>query len=126
MDQTPDTRPHDTGSLLTPTKAVLIGHRRISLPALAILGAVGLAGYALFGTRALAPSLLVGIAPGWIWWSYAVPRWRDWVEAEGITEASIYATAVNLGLVFPKGFLLESTEFRRRDGTRGWRTDPSA
>jgi hypothetical protein len=117
-------RPRFSEDPLTPTKAVVIGHRQASLPALAIIGAVGLAGDLLFGRAALVPSLLVGIAPGWLWWSYAVPRWRDWVETQGLDEAAIYSTAVNYGLVFPKGFLLESTEFRRRDGTRGWRTGP--
>ena len=89
-----------------------------------IIGATGLAGYALFGPPALTPSLLVGIVPGWVWWSFAVPRWRDWVQDQGLAEPSIYRLAVNLGLVFPKGTFLENTEFRRRDGTRGWRTGP--
>jgi hypothetical protein len=109
---------------MSPTRAVLLGHRYVSLPALAIIAGVALIGTVIFGRDALGKSLLVGIVPGWLWWSYAVPRWRDWVERQGLDEASIYSKAVYFGLVFPKGFFLEQTEFRRSDGTKGWRTRP--
>ena len=65
--------------------------------------------------------LVLGVLPGWLWWSYSIPRWRDWLEDNGISEASVYDLAVRTDLVFPRGSVFEATEFRRRDGSRGWR-----
>lgn len=107
---------------MTPAQAVGRGHRRVSLPAFAIISFTAAIGWGV--THKIAGGLLgliVGMIPAWVWWSYAVPRWRDWLDDEGISEASVYRLAISSGLVFPRGFYLEGTELRRRDGTRGWR-----
>jgi hypothetical protein len=109
-------------STLTPRQAVWRGHSRVSAPALAIMGACGFIGWFVIDKPAgVLLGMVFGVAPAWLWWSWAIPRWRDWLNDEGISEASVYREAVNTGLVFPKGFFFEGTEFRRRDGTKGWR-----
>jgi hypothetical protein len=116
-------RDHPPGGRFTPAEAVWRGHRRVSLPALGLLAIGAVAGGLLTGK--IAGGLLgivIAIVPAWLWWSYAIPRWRDWLDDEGIPEASVYQAAVKSGLVFPRGFSLETTEFRRRDGSRGWRS----
>lgn len=111
---------------MTGRQAVWRGHRWVSLPALAIMGAGGLVGWLLASGAGALLGLVVAVAPAWLWWSYAVPRWRDWLEDMGIPESDVYRLAVGTGLVFPRGFFFEGTEFRRRDGTHGWRgSDPS-
>jgi hypothetical protein len=108
---------------MTPEQAVWRGHFRVSVPALGVLGVSALLGWALTGKVAGALlGVIGGVLPAWLWWSYAIPRWRDWLDDEGISEASVYDLAVRSGLVFPRGFFFEATEFRRRDGSRGWRT----
>jgi hypothetical protein len=112
---------------MTPEQAVWRGHRRVSLPALGSLLITTLVGWVV--TEQFAGALIgtvVGVIPAWLWWSYAIPRWRDWLEDQGIPEASVYRRAVDTGLVFPRGFFLEGTEFRRRDGSRGWRAEGPA
>jgi hypothetical protein len=107
---------------MTPAQAVRRGHRMVSVPALGVMGISALLGWLL--TDKVAGALLgvvVSVVPAWLWWSYAIPRWRDWLDDVGVAEASVYDLAVKSGLAFPRGFFLEATEFRRRDGSRGWR-----
>ncbi len=110
-----------TDPTLTGPQAVWRGHRWVSLPALAIMGMGGLVGWLLLPRGGVLLGLVVAVGPAWLWWSYSVPRWRDWLDEMGIPEAKVYRLAVNTGLVFPRGFFFEGTECRRRDGTRGWR-----
>ncbi len=112
---------------MTPDQAVWTGHRRVSVPALGVMVLAALLGWGVTGKVAgVLLGLVVGTIPAWLWWSYAVPRWRDWLEDQGIAEARVYDLAVKSGLVFPRGFFLEETEFRRRDGSRGWRREGPA
>jgi len=70
------------------------------------------------------PGVMVGLVAGpglaWPWWSYAVPRWRDWVEDQGIAPEEVQEEAERIGLLWPRGSRWERTEFRRRNGRKGW------
>jgi hypothetical protein len=94
---------------LTAWRAVLLGHLVVNGPVVGIIclaGAVGLAlGSAPFGA-------LVGIVPGWVYWSLAVPRWRRWALARGAPPERTQQLAAATGLTWPKGFVLERTEAR--------------
>jgi hypothetical protein len=57
---------------------------------------------------------IIGIALAWLWWSYNVPRWRAWALAQGADAAELQEQAVRSGLVWPRGSILEKTEFRLR------------
>ena len=101
---------------MTVGRAVVIGHLRVTLIVVALIVAGGAIGRAN-GYRN--PGLLAGVALAWLWWSWQVPRWRDWVADRGAPVDAVQRLAVRTMLVWPKGSLMERTELRRRDGTRG-------
>ena len=90
------------------------------MPVLLIIGFVGALGYHRFGRPGLYLGVVFGALIAWVWWSFAVPRWRDCVEARGLRPDDVQTLAVQTGLIWPRGSWPERTEFRRRDGRRGW------
>ena len=102
---------------MTASRAVLVGHLRVTLPVLVVIFA-GVALGRCCGSARLGG--LGGFAVGWLTWSFLVPRWRDWVEDQGIAPEDVESRAVRSGLLWPRGSFVERTEFRRRDGRRGW------
>ena len=60
---------------------------------------------------------LVGVAGGWIWWAYAVPRWRLWAYERVQNIAKLKVRAVQVGLTWPDGHRFERTEFRSESDT---------
>jgi hypothetical protein len=102
---------------MTAGRAVVIGHLRVTLIVLAMIVAGGLIGRANGARNA---GLLVGCGLAWVWWSWQVPRWRDWVVDRGAPIDEVQRLAVTTALLWPKGSFMERTELRRRDGTRGW------
>jgi hypothetical protein len=65
------------------------------------------------------PGVLAGGAVAWRWWSWQVPRWRDWVAERCAPVDAVQQLAVRTSLVWPKGSFMARTELRRRDGHRG-------
>ena len=63
--------------------------------------------------------MLFGAALAWVYWSAAIPRWRDWVASHECDREEVQRRAVATLLVWPKGSPFERTELRRRDGRRG-------
>lgn len=57
---------------------------------------------------------IAGFVLAWLWWSFAVPRWRLWayqrVGAEQIP--ALKAEAVAVGLTWPAGHRFERTEIK--------------
>ena len=100
---------------LSPARAVLAGHLVVTVPVLAIIGAITWLGRSRFGPDRTGLALLVGGAVAWLWWSFAVPRWRHWAHRRGADPAAVQRLGVRTGLVWPKGFIAERTEFRRKD-----------
>src|SRR3569623_1739646 len=101
---------------MTAGRAVVSGHLRVTVSVVALIVAGGAIGRAN-GYRN--PGFLAGVALAWLWWSWQVPRWRDWVTARGAPVAAVQRLAVRTMLVWPKGSLMGRTALRRRDGTRG-------
>ena len=93
-------------------KALLVGQMIVNLPAVAIRLV------ALFLGSLLAPwgelALIIGSLLAWVWWSYTVPRWRDWAQRRGANSDQLQKFAFRTGLTWPKGSLFERTEFRRK------------
>jgi hypothetical protein len=102
---------------MTASRAVWVGHLRVTLPLLVVIVSCVLAGRSLGAGRL---GGLVGVALGWLVWASQVPRWRDWVQDQGLEPQQVQPLAVRTGLIWPTGSLPERTEFRRRDGRRGW------
>jgi hypothetical protein len=95
----------------------LYGHLIVNLPVLLIMGLGWLLGYALKGPAWAVVGLLLGVIPAWLWWSEAVPRWREWAKLRGADEVQTQNLGVRSGLVWPKGSVFEKTEFRIRKKT---------
>ena len=109
--------------------AILIGQLVVNLPVLVIiiiLSTIGICFTAIlitiiaelpswfFHVGALI-SVTVGSSVAWIWWSYSVPRWRQWALKSGAPENKLQRWGVITGLVWPKGSLFEKTEFKVKD-----------
>jgi len=111
----------------TPAQAVMWGHVFVTLPVLAIIAATGYLGLRLGGLRhelfalfGLLIGIILGAAVAWLWWAFTVPRWRDWVEDQGLQPSEVQDLAASTGLIWPVGSRYERTEVPRRNGRRGW------
>ena len=102
-------------SNLTPSQAVVRGHIVVTVPVLLIIGLAGAVAYLRFRSLlSLEAGALVGSALGWLWWSATVPRWREWAKRMGADEERTQKLAQRTGLIWPKGWIFENTEFRHR------------
>ena len=60
-------------------------------------------------------SLPLGFVLAWLWWSYSVPRWREWaLKQPGVDPNELQKAAEVITLVWPKGHFFEKTEFKLR------------
>lgn len=105
---------------VTPLGAVARGHFTVTLPVVGIIVLFGFIGWLLNGGGALLIGLIIGSVIAWPFWSFLMPRWRDWVEDAGLTGDDVQRLAVMTFLLWPRGSLFERTEFKRRNGKRGW------
>jgi hypothetical protein len=105
----------DPSRPLTVRAAVDRGHAVVNRPVKGIMGLVMAVG-ALFafvlGRETFGFALIIA-APfvAWIWWSYAVPRWRAWALGRGVDPDELQAVAQGEKLVWPRGHVFEKTEF---------------
>jgi hypothetical protein len=105
---------------VSPLRAVAHGHLTVTLPVVGVIAFCGFIGWLLNGVGALFIGLIVGSVIAWPFWSFLMPRWRDWVEDSGLTGDDVQRLAVLTFLLWPKGSLFERTEFKRRNGKRDW------
>jgi len=108
---------------VSPIQAVARGHLAVTLPVVGVIGFFGFLGWLLNGAGAVFAGLIVGSVIAWPFWSFLVPRWRDWVVDQGLTGDKVQQLAVLTFLIWPEGSLFERTEFKRRNGKRGWGND---
>lgn len=104
----------------TPQQALLRGHVTVTLPVVVLLGIAPVVGGILADWRGALLGAFSGSLFAWPWWSYAVPRWRDWVLDQGLRPSDVQDRAEAIGLLWPQGSWFERTEFPRRDGRKGW------
>jgi hypothetical protein len=102
-------------STLTPGKAVFLGHLLVNAPVVVIVSVWSMVGYILRGMPVALLYLFIGALLAWLWWSATVPRWRRWAKRRGADEERTQRLAQQTGLVWPKGFFLEKSEFRARN-----------
>lgn len=96
-------------------KAVALGHLLITVPVFVII----LGSFMLGSITGLVPVLLlllvlVSAGLAWLWWSLAIPRWRDWAHGRGADPDALQALGTKTCLVWPKGSIFEKTELPRR------------
>jgi hypothetical protein len=106
-----------SGSALTPHRAVLIGQLVVNLPVVCVIGLGFFLAYLLKGPAWAPLGLFVGIIPAWLWWSFMVPRWREWAKRQGADEIETQLIGERSGLVWPQGSIFEKTEFHSRKRT---------
>jgi hypothetical protein len=99
---------------LTPHRAVSIGQLVVNLPVVSIIGLAGLLAYLLKGPTWTPLGLFLGTIPGWLWWSFMVPQWREWAKRQGADETETQHIGESRGLLWHKGSFLEKTEFHSR------------
>jgi len=80
-----------------------------------IMGAVAtfaIVAAAITGSLALTIVLfLSAYVLGWLWWSYAAPRWRHWALRRGANPDELQKAGERAKLLWPRGHFLEKTEF---------------
>ena len=124
-NQQSSTRQKKNISVIT---AILVGQLVVNLPIPIIIFGVSslgidiaiflgnalpvLSGFVLVG---IIVSVILGVVFGWLWWSFSVPRWRRWAHRNGAPEDQLQRLAVITGLVWPKGWDMEKTEFRIKE-----------
>ena len=101
-------------SALTPYRAVLLGHLVVNLPVVTIMGLAYLITYLLKGPTWAPIAVFLAVIPAWLWWSFMVPRWREWAKRRGADEEQTQYLGQRSGLVWPRGSIFEKTEFRPR------------
>ncbi len=106
-----DDLPANSENQMSVLVAILAGQLIVNLPAVVVLLGVALTG------RAYLPSLwwlflLIGFIVGWLWWSFAVPRWRRWALKRGCPPNVLHRWAVFSGLEWPNGSIFEKTEYK--------------
>jgi hypothetical protein len=97
-----------------PAMAVVIGHLAVTGPILGLLSISPVVGWYFFGPVGVAvffPAFVVG----WLYWSFTIPRWRRWALRRGADPEQLQRFGELSGLVWPKGFFLEKTEFRLKE-----------
>lgn len=101
---------------MSPAKAVAVGHAVVNGPVLLIIVIASVAGNVWFAGPGLVIGLLVGSSLAWLWWSSTVPKWRRWALGTGASPDRLQRLAAVTGLVWPRGWVFERTEFGPRDG----------
>jgi hypothetical protein len=110
-------------------RAILVGQLVVNLPVYTIILSIFCVGIALdFLLWAMLPqfsgwafllgaliSITFATAIGWLWWSFSVPRWRRWALQNGAPEDRLQKWGVITGLVWPKGWIFEKTEFKLKE-----------
>ena len=97
---------------LTPKHAVIWGHMVVTIPVFLVVGLLSALSCALLGSAL--PGMVVGPLVGWLWWSFSISRWRDWVEANGLRSDDVQELAVQTWLLWPRGSWLERTEVPKK------------
>ena len=56
--------------------------------------------------------LISGVTCAWVYWGFAITRWRIWAFSRTDDPARLRQKAVDQGLIWPKGSFFERTEIR--------------
>ena len=94
-------------------KAIVLGQLLINLPITFLI--IGCA--ILFICIGLNLSLggLIGCAVGWLYWSFAIPKWRNWALGGGLDKDPLSKWGRITLLIWKEDSLFAKTEFRRKD-----------
>jgi hypothetical protein len=94
-------------------QAILAGHLVVNGPTVLVLVGGGYLGQMLADSFGL--GALVAALPAWLWWSFVIPRWRQWALTTGADPERLERLGVRTLLLWPKGSLFARTELPPRD-----------
>jgi len=105
--------------MVTVDKALTRGQLTVNLPVFIIMfGVMGLCFYLAILNYIpfyFAPtSIVLGPAVAWIYWSFAITRWRIWAFSNVDDVHELKALAVSGQLIWPDGSFFERTEIRTK------------
>lgn len=83
------------------SRAILVGHLILTLPAVAAILLASFFGLRMFGPFLFFYYLMVGIAIGWQWYLVALPNWKKWLTGKGAQPEEVDALAHRSGLAWP-------------------------
>jgi hypothetical protein len=82
-------------------RAVLIGWLIVNVPAMIIMLGIFLIGTTI-EFKLWWVFLALGFFLGWAWWSFTIPRWRNWALSRGVPAERLQKLTVAVGLTWPK------------------------
>ena len=85
------------------SRAVLVGHLTITIPAIVAFLLVVLLNLHIFGPPLLLYYILAGVTLDWQWYSIALPRWKEWAVNKGVADSEVENLAQCAGLMWPGG-----------------------
>ncbi|MBK9925669.1 MAG: hypothetical protein IPP66_10290 [Anaerolineales bacterium] len=97
--------------------AIAEGQKRVNMPIPFIMAGVwilgGVISFTFDNPILMIITFFTGFMSGWLWWSFAVPRWREWaLKQPGVTPDELQHAAELALLVWPKNHFFEKTEIR--------------
>jgi hypothetical protein len=105
--------------MVTVDKALTRGQLAVNIPVFIIMfGVMGLLFY--LATKKLIPfyfgptSIVLGPLVAWIYWSFAITRWRIWAFSNVDDVHELKALAISGQLIWPDGSFFERTEIRTK------------
>ena len=88
------------------SRAVVVGHVTLTVPAIAAILLVPFLGLRMFGPFLLVYYVLAGMTVGWQWYSVALPGWKRWLARKGVQEEEVEHLAHHAGLTWPGGAVI--------------------
>ena len=98
---------------LGPGRAVILGQVFVNVPAMILIVAGSWIGQNLLPSLVWV-ILVAGFLCAWIWYAFAISRWRKWAVRQVTDTARLQRLAEITGLLWPKGSPYEKKEFRDR------------
>jgi hypothetical protein len=83
------------------SRAALLGHLIITIPAITVIPLLVFLGLYMFGPYLLVYYMCAGLAVAWQWYSIAIPRWKESLKKKGIQEDEIEEIRRRTGLLWP-------------------------
>jgi hypothetical protein len=92
------------------SKAILIGWLLVNIPITAIVLLFGYGAYSMgYNYRYGA---VAGMAVGWLYWSFSVPKWRKWALSKNVDADALEKYGSLFLLTFKKNNPLSKTEIK--------------
>jgi len=85
------------------SRATLVGHLTLTVPAIAAIFLVPFFGLRMFGPFLFFYYIMAGIAIGWQWYLVALSNWKTWLTGKGAEQEEVDALARRSGLAWPVG-----------------------